>query len=247
MKCFAKFHSTLRTSLRASLYTALDIILNLLFPKSGLVRELEQMSAECFAGSISSGDTTSSPHSRRFRGHYPPECADWSRAILSYRDRHVRAAVWELKYRKNAKVAKLFAELVAEELQKHVSTSDGGRAPILLVPIPLSEKRQRERGYNQIELILEQLPKNEEWCVAPDLLRRKHHTTPQTKLSRAERLKNLNDCFEVSNIGGACENTRDRKIFIIDDVMTTGSTLGQARETLRRAGASEVLAIALAH
>lgn len=212
MKLLAKFHS------------ALDIFLDLLFPKSELVREIEGMSVVNFATG------------RRFHGHYPPECADWSRAILTYRNRYVRAAVWELKYRKNNAVAKIFAELLAAELKKIPGN-------FVVIPIPLSEKRRRERGYNQIELILEQLPKSEHWTIAQDLLRRTHHTTPQTKLTRAERLKNLEDCFEVIDP----QKVTDVRFVIVDDVMTTGSTLQQAREALRSAGAKEVLAITLAH
>ncbi len=226
MNYLSRFHTFLCTSL--------NTILDLLFPKSALVREIEQMSAAEFASR------------RRFNGHCPPEYADWSRTILAYRDRHVRAAVWELKYRKNVAVAKLFAEILADEL---------GKLPgdIIIVPIPLSEKRRHERGYNQIELILEQLPKDARWTIAPELLRRKHHTIPQATLSRAERLKNLEGCFEVpsgSGRPGAAENVldkTDKKVILVDDVMTTGSTLRQAREALLRAGAREVIAIALAH
>lgn len=223
MKSLSKFHSTL------------DIFLDLLFPKSGLVREIEVMSAADFAGG-----TVLNATDRRFRGHCPPECADWSRAILTYRDRYVRAAVWELKYRKNNAVAKIFAELLAAELKKIPGN-------FVVIPIPLSEKRRRERGYNQIELILEQLPKSDQWGIEPNLLHRKHHTTSQTKLSRAERLKNLEDCFEISNSNNKIKKVTDKRFVIVDDVMTTGSTLQQAREALRSVGAKEVLAITLAH
>lgn len=206
----------------------MDTILDLLFPKGALIREIEQMSAASFASE------------RIFRGHYPPECVGWARAILSYRDRRVRAAVWELKYRKNEKVAKIFAELLAGELKKISGW-------LIVAPIPLSEKRRRERGYNQIEMILDQLPKNDRWIIAPNLLRRKHHTVPQTKLSREERLKNLEGCFEVSDTHQSAQMLRSKCFVIIDDVMTTGSTLQQTRETILRAGAGEVIAITLAH
>lgn len=224
MKSASKFHSVLRIYLESMFAGFLELI----FPKSGLVQEIEKMSAAHFASG------------RLFRGHYPPECSIWSRAILAYRDRYVRAAVWELKYRKNNAVAKIFAELLSDELKK-ISGN------VVIVPIPLSEKRRRERGYNQIELILEQLPKNDRWSVDTNLLRRKHHTTPQTELSRAERLKNLEDCFEVINDGNKTEKIAGKRFVIVDDVMTTGSTLQQAREALRSAGAKEVLAMTLAH
>ena len=173
---------------------------------------------------------------RLFHGHYPPECAEWCRAILTYRDRYVRTAVWELKYRKSAKIASIFGELLVQELAKYAGDS-------LVIPIPLSEKRRRERGYNQIELILEQLPAGNRWNIELDLLHRKHHTVPQTKLSRAERLKNLDDCFEVTDP----QRVVGKNVVIVDDVMTTGSTLRRAREVLLKAGAKEVLGLALAH
>lgn len=209
--------------------------LDLFFPKNALVREIEAMAVVEFVGG------------RRFHGTYPPECAGWVHTLLTYRDHHVRAAMWELKYRKNTKVAKLFAAVLAEDLEKQLKERPEEHAKnpstLVIVPIPLSEKRRRERGYNQIELILEQLPKNECWTIATNLLRRKHHTIPQTKLPRAERLKNLEDCFEVSEPQRAVEE----RLVIIDDVLTTGSTVRQAREAMLRAGANEVTAITLAH
>lgn len=214
--------------LLARLYKGWDLFLELLFPKSDLVREVEHMSASDFAAN------------RRFYGQYPPEYVRWSQAILSYRNRHVRAAIWELKYRKNTKVAKMFAELLAEKL-----TMVHGN--LTIVPIPLSEKRHHERGYNQIEIILEQLPKNVHWTIDFDILHRTQHTVPQTKLSRAERLKNLEHCFEVKNANNSKQEIRNRHFVIIDDVMTTGSTIQLAREVLLQAGANDVIAIALAH
>ncbi len=219
-------------------YLLSDTFLDLLFPKAELVREIEAMSTEAFADGVAPDYS-----SRRFRGHYPPECADWCRAILAYRNRHVRAAIWELKYRKNARVARLFSELLGVELNRVSEQNRQNGSPITIVPIPLSEKRRRERGYNQIELILEQLHIDSRWKIDFDLLRRNRHTIPQTTLTREERLKNLEDCFEIASqqkIAGA-------RYIIIDDVMTTGSTLRQARATLLQTGASEVIAITLAH
>jgi ComF family protein len=116
----------------------------------------------------------------------------------------------------------------------------------IVIPLPLSSKRRQERGWNQSELIGQELAKlSSEWQYDPNILLKIRHTLPQTKLRREERLKNLKGCFLVSK--NSVSKISGRNIILIDDVTTTGSTIIEARRTLLAAGARQVLAFTVAH
>ena len=206
-----------------------DFLLDFLFPKAEAVREIETADPEAFA----------TKHA--YRGVVPQ-----AHALLTYRNRPVRLAIWELKYRKNGKIARLFADILEHGLEntpEHELTGQPANKKIPTITcIPLSEKRLRERGYNQIEQVLRLLDKSR-FDIRPELLKRNRHTVPQATLSRAKRLRNLTGCFEAVSPA----EIRGKQIILIDDVLTTGSTLTEARKTLLEAGASEVVCIALAH
>ena len=116
------------------------------------------------------------------------------------------------------------------------------RAPDLLVPVPLHVRRLRQRGFNQAVLLGEVLGR--EWGVplAREVLRRIRWTEPQVGLPAAERADNVRGAFAVADpirVAG-------RRVMLVDDVCTTGSTLYECGRTLRKAGAAEVLAVTVA-
>lgn len=111
-----------------------------------------------------------------------------------------------------------------------------------VIPIPLSRQRLRERGYNQAALLAQQLTP----CrLHTDLLWRLQDTAAQARLTRAQRLGNLRHSFAVNPDQAA--RLKNRRVLLIDDVMTTGATLHSAARVLRQAGgAREVHACVLA-
>ncbi|MFC0187348.1 ComF family protein [Fictibacillus aquaticus] len=131
------------------------------------------------------------------------------------------------KYRGDAELAKVFyntaRKMYKKEFQKHI-----------LVPIPLSEERHLERGFNQSLLIAEGMG------PVHNVLIRTSHEQKQSKKNRAERMNMENKPFE------AVEDVSGKKVLLIDDVYTTGSTIRQAAKTLRDAGASSVSSLTLA-
>lgn len=111
----------------------------------------------------------------------------------------------------------------------------------LLLPMPLSRQRLQERGYNQaLELARHLAPAK----AVPELLLRIRHTPPQSALKRAERLHNVRAAFAVDPLRSA--ELRDKRVVLLDDVMTSGASLFAAAQTLRQAGAAHITGLVLA-
>jgi len=162
--------------------------------------------------------------------------------LMEYRDPAVQDLIRSLKYDGSAHAATLAASLLADYLQEEIATQRQFSArKILIVPVPLHKSRARERGFNQIALVLERLPKEFQdgtlATLAPETLVRTHATKPQTKLPRSERLSNVKGAFEVAT----GFNVHNAHIFLIDDVTTTGATLKESSAPLKKAGATVTL------
>jgi len=166
--------------------------------------------------------------------------------LMDYRDNAVQDLIRSLKYDGSAYAASLAAALLADYLREEIAAAKTfSTRKIFLVPVPLHRSRSRERGFNQIELVLKSLP--EEFrsgalsSVGSELLVRTRATRPQTRLPRSERLSNVAGAFEAP----MPELVQGVHVFLFDDVTTTGATLVNAATPLRRAGA-EVTLLALA-
>jgi len=108
----------------------------------------------------------------------------------------------------------------------------------MIIPVPLHKNRQKQRGYNQAELIGECLAKLLCIPLVPNILVKTSESKSQSVLSRNERLSNVEGLFKVVNAEAIyCKN-----ILIIDDIVTTGSTVNQCSKALKQAGASSVVA-----
>ena len=168
-------------------------------------------------------------------------------ALFRYHNQPVERLIWSLKYRGDTEAARFFAhelhDALAEDISELALFSDG--RPPLLIPIPLSTKRERERGYNQMQLVSRELARISSDMVdyRADLLKKVRDTPPQTRLERAARLKNLHGAFAALKP----DEVRGRTVILVDDVVTTGATLAEAARALRAAGASEIIALTLAH
>jgi len=164
-----------------------------------------------------------------------PDALDGVRAACQF-DGLVRRAVHELKYRGARVRVGLLASLLAEALEARPLQLDA------LVPVPLSARRRRERGFNQAELIARALAERIGVPVEPSALQRTRHTSAQVGKSGLERQANLAGAF-------ACpypDLVHGRRIGLVDDVMTTGATLRGCAEVLRAAGAVRVFGLVVA-
>lgn len=110
----------------------------------------------------------------------------------------------------------------------------------LLIPIPLHKVKQRERGYNQADLIARGISKVTGTPVLSNAVRRTRHTATQTQLSLEERRKNVEDAFEVRK--SYLSELATKRCVLVDDVVTTGATIEACAQKLICAGASNVIA-----
>lgn len=131
------------------------------------------------------------------------------------------------KFRGDYEIAKIFSGYVKEVLLKI--------NPDLLVPIPLSEERLYERGFNQAEAIIKKSG------GLPDRLLTRIHSEKQSKKSRFERI-HIPQVFQVEAQG----SIEGKKVLLIDDIYTTGSTLRHAAKLLKEAGAERIESLTLA-
>jgi ComF family protein len=129
-------------------------------------------------------------------------------------------------------LARLLAQVVDAD-----GTPSSGR-PDLLLPVPLSQLRLRERGYNQAWELARQVGKLLHVPARADLLQRSQHGAAQSGLTRAQRQRNLLQAFSVSQ--GAAPTLAGRRVALVDDVMTTGATAHAAAQVLCRAGVASV-------
>ncbi len=114
----------------------------------------------------------------------------------------------------------------------------------LIVPVPLHWRRLFVRRYNQSAELARALAKRSGVPAAMNVLTRQRFTTPQQRLSRTERLVNQSGAFQVPPKRAG--QVADRRIVLVDDVLTTGATLGACATALRAAGAAEVRILVLA-
>lgn len=108
-----------------------------------------------------------------------------------------------------------------------------------VVAVPLSAKRKRKRGYNQAELIAEELSSRLKLPLIDGALVKTKENKSQAKLKRREREENVRGVYEVT----APEAFKGRRVLVVDDVMTTGATLGEVSRILYKAKARSVEAL----
>lgn len=181
------------------------------------------------------------PHCPRCGGTLPPDgpcgfCADWPAALTAawasvWLDAGARTAMHRLKYGGWWRVADAVASAMHPIPQLQV--------PSVLVPIPLGRRRLRGRGYNQAECLARALARLGGHEVRPDLLRRRRDTRTQTQLTPEARRANVSGAFEAPEAVAG-------RLVLVDDVLTTGATLGEAALALAAAGATRVEAVAFA-
>jgi len=220
--------------IKKTIKKAFGIILNIIFPLSDIQKKIESLDAseileKCERAEIIEDKKTFS--------------------IFSYEDPLIKEMVHLMKYKGNKKVAWLFAEILYAEILENLSEMklfENFINPIL-IPIPLSQKRLKERGFNQVELILKELRKIDKQNIFEinntSLIKIKNVLSQTAVKNRRRRMQNIRGCFGVKN----SEKIRGRNIILIDDVLTTGATMREAKNVLLKSGARKIICITIAH
>ncbi|MCY3543027.1 MAG: ComF family protein [Chloroflexi bacterium] len=146
-----------------------------------------------------------------------------------------RQIVHDLKYRGVRIAAPYVARLLADYLRRNPYPADA------YCPVPLHPRRERNRGFNQSALIARELSALTGVAVDADALRRSRHTPPQVSMDTAgARQRNIADAFECAI------SANGKRYILIDDVVTTGSTMSACAAALKDAGATHVWGIGFA-
>lgn len=148
-----------------------------------------------------------------------------------------RSLLGEFKFQGNTALALSLARLLLRDAQVHSLL----QPDVVLVSVPLSRERLRQRGFDQTALIARALAPR---LLLPRGIERAHTLVEQHRLTRQQRLKALHDVFSVTAV--ARQRIEGRSVVLLDDVMTTGATLQALAGCMLRAGAVQVSAIAVA-
>jgi ComF family protein len=160
-------------------------------------------------------------------------------AVSAYRSRGVvRELIHRFKYNQELYLRHPLAEWLAGSLDDPRIAS---RPFDFFVPVPLHPVRLREREFNQSRVLAEMLSAKTGAPVL-DCLRRVRQTRTQTRFDRAERMENLLNAFEARMLPAV----QDQRLLLVDDVLTTGSTVAECARVLIEAGAASVRVITVA-
>ena len=150
----------------------------------------------------------------------------------------LREAVHLFKYQGRTEMVRPLSGYMSEHLEPPFYPPEAD----VILPVPLHLKRLKERGFNQALLLAKALFRPWPGMIRFDLLLRERWTEPQINLKGAERRKNVREAFSVPDRS----EIQGRRVMLVDDVFTTGATVGECARILKKAGAAQVLVLTLA-
>ncbi len=149
----------------------------------------------------------------------------------------IRRGILHFKFYNSLFYAEALSRFLERTFRDHFSEEDLDA----IIPIPVHDKRLLKRGYNQCEILSTKLGAKVGVPVMTNTLLKKRNTVPQTQLKRRQRVDNVKGSFSVNNTA----SIKGKRLLVLDDVFTTGSTLTEASLALKRHGASSVQALVL--
>ena len=198
-------------------------LLDIIFPVSSEVRNIREVSLESLRKLISL---------RKIFG---------INVLFPYKNPLIRKMIWEMKARGDLMITKLLAVVLIEHIINTFTQQE-----LTIIPIPASAERLRKYGFNQCEILAKQMLKidcSTKLILKTNILFRRGFSNQQKKKSRKGRMDEITDTFIVKNIS----DLMGSNIILIDDVVTTGATLNEARRALMMAGACNITCFGLAH
>ncbi|WP_421874372.1 ComF family protein [Marinoscillum sp.] len=144
--------------------------------------------------------------------------------------------IHEIKYKNQPEFGVLIGEWYGHDLSKTNWPID------LIIPVPLHKSKLARRGFNQSERIGEGISRSTGWPLVSDIAIRTRHTVSQTRKSKVQRWKNMQSVYKLKRTGAVT----GKNVAIVDDVLTTGATIGELVSLLVESGAAGVYIITLA-
>jgi ComF family protein len=164
-------------------------------------------------------------------------------SATSYQNNSAKNIIKFLKYAKWKSLVNIIKPIIDEYINNLNYSIDWRSNEFIALPIPLHRDRLRERGFNQSDLIAEIFCQKTGVIFKNDNLKRIKATKIQAESRNAEeRKENIKNCFELVRP----EEIRNKNIVLIDDVFTTGSTISETAEVLKKAGARKIIAFVFA-
>lgn len=153
-------------------------------------------------------------------------------------EKDIQILIHYLKYNNHRNIGRILATKMIQELRDH----EIFKLTEIIIPVPLHKVRMRKRGYNQSDVLAEKISSMIKKPVEKNVLKRVRNTKTQTKLTAVERMKNVGNAFAVNQQ----EIILNKSVLLVDDVITTGSTINACALQLKRHGAAEVYALSVA-
>lgn len=161
---------------------------------------------------------------------------DKARAVFQYNSSS-KNSILKFKYTGKIEYSRQFVQLLMQAGKELFPETD------IIIPVPMHPKRKLSRGYNQAAVLANLLSKKTKIAYDEKILIRHKHTPKQENKTFEERHKNVKDAFIVKNK----RKIKNRTVLLIDDVLTTGATVNNCAKTLKKAGASSVFVLTIAH
>lgn len=169
--------------------------------------------------------------------------ADYSFSLFTFRENdNFSKIIYQLKYGGMKRLGIYMGKILGQELHDYVNKLNITSFDVIM-PIPLYKTKLRERGYNQSEYLCEGVNEIFHTKVINDIVHRKRNTKTQSKLNNQQRTQNVKDAFEIDD---KAAEIFEKNIILIDDVVTTGSTLNEVIRILKDSHSGKILVCTLA-
>lgn len=157
--------------------------------------------------------------------------------IFEY-DKIIRKLILQYKFFDKAYINNFFSKIIL----KNKKLCGIFKFYDIIIPVPMSIKKKKKRGYNQTELIAKNISKDLNIDLSLDNLKKIKDTETQSKLNEKERRNNIKNAFIVNNK----LKIKNKRIILFDDIYTTGATVNECSRVLEKAGAKEILVLVIA-
>ena len=147
----------------------------------------------------------------------------------------IKTLILKFKYENDFTAGYLLSKLLIEMIEEEKIYAD------VICYVPMTKKSEKKRGFNQCELIAKNIGYHINIPVS-DCIKKIKNTKEQKTLTKEERIKNLRGVFKINRI----KDIKDKNVILIDDVMTTGATINECKDVLKKSGANKITVLTIA-